>query len=141
MTGEYIMLNEELFEDKKDAEIARLRMAIEKFKEYDEERKKYYAKSLQRLGELESLVQEVEDKQGLECRLKRYKDRLSYLEQLIRAKGIQEDMTLDEAKDLIAITEFFKGKQKELQERIKSLSETVSELTSENIRLKKLTDK
>lgn len=129
------MLNEELFEDKKDAEIARLRMAIEKFKEYDEERKKYYAKSLQRLGELESLVQEFEDKQDVNIRLARYKMRLSYLEQLVRAKKIQEDMTLDEAKGIIGYNQF-KEKQKELQNRIKSLSENVSKLMSENTILK-----
>ena len=46
------MLNEKLFDDPKDAEIARLKMTIEKFKEYDKERKKYYADKMQRLGEL-----------------------------------------------------------------------------------------
>ena len=54
------MLNEKLFDDPKDAEIARLKMTIEKFKEYDKERKKYYADKMQRLGELESYVQEID---------------------------------------------------------------------------------
>lgn len=40
---------------------------IEKFKAYDEERTAYYKKSIQKLGELESYVEELEDKiKGLE---------------------------------------------------------------------------
>lgn len=35
---------------------------INKFKEYDNERKEYYKKSIQRLGELESYIEELEDK-------------------------------------------------------------------------------
>ena len=49
------MLNEHLFDDKKDIEIARLKKVIEDFKEYDEKRKRYYAEKMRRLGELESL--------------------------------------------------------------------------------------
>lgn len=55
------MLNSNLFQDKKDKEIARLKMTIDKFKRYDKDRKEYYSKSMQRLGELESLFQEFED--------------------------------------------------------------------------------
>lgn len=55
------MLNSNLFQDKKDKEIARLKMTIDKFKRYDKDRKEYYSKSMRRLGELESLFQEFED--------------------------------------------------------------------------------
>lgn len=129
------MLNEELFEDKKDAEIARLKMAIENFKKYDNERKEYYAKSIRRLGELESFVQEIENEQPDKAYLARCKKRLSYLEQLIRAKGIQEDISLEEAHDLIN-NKMYKQKYKEMQSRINILANTVSSLTSENIYLK-----
>ena len=55
------MLNEHLFDDKKDIEIARLKKVIEDFKEYDEKRKRYYAEKMRRLGELESLLCEINE--------------------------------------------------------------------------------
>lgn len=53
------MLNEDLFLDQKDKEIARLKATIEQFKKYDKERKEYYSSKLIRLGQLESYVQEI----------------------------------------------------------------------------------
>lgn len=53
------MLNEDLFLDQKDREIARLKAIIEQFKRYDKERKEYYSSKLIRLGQLESYVQEI----------------------------------------------------------------------------------
>lgn len=53
------MLNEDLFLDQKDKEIARLKAIIEQFKKYDKERKEYYSSKLIRLGQLESYVQEI----------------------------------------------------------------------------------
>ena len=55
------MLNEQLFDDKKDIEIAQLKKVIEDFKEYDEKRKRYYAEKMRRLGELESLLCEINE--------------------------------------------------------------------------------
>ena len=55
------MINEILFDNPKDAQIAKLKMEIEAFKKYDAERKEYYAKSLQRLGELEVWYDEIND--------------------------------------------------------------------------------
>lgn len=46
--------------DEKDKEIARLNMIINKFKEYDKERKEYYSKKMKRLGQLESYVDEID---------------------------------------------------------------------------------
>lgn len=54
------MLNEDLM-DPKDLKIARLELTIKKFKEYDEERKRYYKKAMVELGELKSYVAELED--------------------------------------------------------------------------------
>ena len=129
------MLNKDLFDDKKDAEIARLKMTIEKFKEYDQKRKQYYNEKMERLGELESLVQEMEDGEDMGAKLIRYKNRLSYLEQLIRAKNIQEDMSLEESKEIIKFNEY-KSKNEELRSRIKSMSDTISNLAIENVSLK-----
>lgn len=56
------MMNKNLIGDQKDVEIARLKMIIEKFKKYDKDRTEFYAKKMQRLGELESYVIELEEK-------------------------------------------------------------------------------
>ena len=139
------MLNNELLGSEKEIEIAKLKIelerknkAIEEFKAYDKERKLYYAKSMQRLGELESFVDELEntnDTEDLNEKLFRYKQRLSYLECLVQAKKIQENMTMDEVKALIK-NKTYKEKTWEYQKRITKLCKTISELTTENEKLK-----
>ena len=54
------MLNEKLFDNKKDAKIADLTLKIEAFKRYDEKRKEYYRKALIRLGEAEEILDSME---------------------------------------------------------------------------------
>ena len=54
------MLNEELFDNKKDARIVDLTQKIEAFKRYDEKRKEYYRKALIRLGEAEEILDSME---------------------------------------------------------------------------------
>ena len=54
------MLNEKLFDNKKDARIADLTQKIEAFKRYDEKRKEYYRKALIRLGEAEEILDSME---------------------------------------------------------------------------------
>lgn len=64
------MLNKELI-DPKDLKIIRLEQTIKKFKEYDKERKEYYAEAMVRLGEYESLFDEVTDCNGIVEKLKK----------------------------------------------------------------------
>ena len=59
------MLNEKLFDNKKDAKIADLTLKIEAFKRYDEKRKEYYRKALIRLGEAEEILDSIEAKNPL----------------------------------------------------------------------------
>lgn len=59
------MLNEELF-DSKDLEIAKLKYAIKKFKEYDKERKEHYASLEQEVGALKAYIQELEENKDYE---------------------------------------------------------------------------
>lgn len=47
------MLNRQLIGDSKDREIARLKLCIEKFKEYDEKRKEYIAQLMEIIKTLE----------------------------------------------------------------------------------------
>ena len=64
------MLNEELI-DPKDLKILRLKKTIKKFKEYDKERKEYYADAMIRLGEYESLFDEATDCNDIVEKLKK----------------------------------------------------------------------
>ena len=64
------MLNEELI-NPKDLKIFRLEKTIKKFKEYDKERKEYYADAMVRLGEYESLFDEVTDCNDIVEKLKK----------------------------------------------------------------------
>lgn len=53
--------------DKLQSKLMECQRKIEKFKAYDEERTAYYKKSIQKLGELESYIEELEDTiKGLE---------------------------------------------------------------------------
>lgn len=65
------MLNEDLL-DPETIRVAKYQQHIEKlerqianFKKYDEKRKNYYKECLIKLGELESYVQELEEKEGI----------------------------------------------------------------------------
>lgn len=80
------MLNEILIGDEKDKEIARLNMIINKFKEYDKERKEYYSKKMRRLGQLESYVDEIDSDTHitkLKETIKRQQKELSRLNNII----------------------------------------------------------
>lgn len=129
------MLNKELFDDPKDAEIARLKMTIEKFKEYDEERKKYYADKMQRLGELESFVQEIEcvRKNGeSELIIAKQKITIGKLNRVIQSRGILYKMSDEDAKRIIEFDRIME-ENKRLKSEIKSLHKAISELSTKCI--------
>lgn len=54
------MLNENLM-DSKDIIIAKLKLAIKEFQEYDIERKKYYSNALVELGKLRMKLKSLEE--------------------------------------------------------------------------------
>lgn len=120
------MINKKLFDDPKDAEIARLKMTIEKFKEYDKERKKYYADKMQRLGELESYVQELDT----ETEIGKLKDTImglrkevSRLSKEIQVRRIEETRTDEELSDVLS--------RDALRQRNRKLTEEVVKLRKE----------
>lgn len=120
------MLNKELFEDPKDAEIARLKMTIEKFKEYDKERKKYYADKMQRLGELESYVQEIDTETEigkLKEEIMRLRKEVSRLSKEINVRRIEETRTDEELSDVLS--------RDALRQRNRKLTEEVAKLKKE----------
>lgn len=133
------MLNKKLFEDPKDAEIARLKMCIEKFKEYDKERKEYYAKKMQRLGELESYVQEIDTETEigkLKSQIIDLKKQLGALSLKVQVYRIEEKRTPEELSDIIS-RDSLRQKNKQLNAEVVKLRKEKSEwITKQSINKK-----
>lgn len=124
------MLNEELFDDEKDKEIARLKHLIDKFKKYDKERKEFYSKKLQRLGELEAYIYELEAEGGigrLNDTIKSLKGRIKKLEGYIRLHKIDCSKTDEEVYDATLISNL-KSRNKALSDMVKNLRKTNEDL-------------
>lgn len=140
------MLNENLFDDKKDLEIAHLKMRIEhlentiqRFKAYDEERKQYYAKKMERLDELEEIMSETCEKNSLtEIRQKmnKLKKELSNMSMALQVRKIEENRSPEELKEIIDI-ERVKNNNKELKKQVKILHASNDELFQKMRRLEK----
>lgn len=133
------MINKKLFDDPKDAKIARLKMTIEKFKEYDRERKKYYADNMQRLGELESYVQELD----METEIGKLKQTISTLQgqirklsKVIEARHIEDNRTEEELSEVITISKLRKN-NRHLKEQVDKLIKERSKWITEQILHKK----
>lgn len=129
-------MNRDLIEDEKDREIVRLKFIIEKFKKYDEERKEYYSKKLERLGVLESYVEELEDTSEigkLKSIIVRQKDELRKLNAVIIAKKIDILKTEEELDnvDISMKISRLKEENKKLREEIKNLRKTIGKLVYE----------
>lgn len=107
--------------------IQSLEHKINNFKEYDAQRKVYYSKSMQRLGELESWIDETDPEFKLRSKIQSQKQTIANLNAVIRASKLEvpEDFDLDKAK--VKILEL----QKEVETLTKqntSLKASVSEL-------------
>lgn len=123
------MLNKELFDDPKDAEIARLKMAIEKFKEYDKRRKEYYSEKMKRLGELESYVQEIDTETEigkLKSQIIDLKKKLGALSLKVQVYRIEEKRTPEELSDIIS-RDSLRQKNKQLNAEVVKLRKEKSE--------------
>lgn len=123
------MLNEKLFDDPKDAEIARLKMLIERFKEYDEKRKRFYAAKMQRLGELETYVLEIDTETEigkLKETILKLRTELNHYAKLVQAYKIEQDRTDEELSEVITI--------ENLKRRNKYLNTELSRLRCERSR-------
>lgn len=130
------MINKDLIGDRRDVEIARLKMIIEKFKKYDKDRTEFYAKKMQRLGELESYVIELEEKSEtgkLEAKIKELRGKLSDLNKVI----LYNKMVVPEKEqmDLFLNYNNLKNRNRNLSDENKRLRDTISQLVT---RLNKL---
>lgn len=130
------MLNENLI-GKKDAEIARLKIAIEKFKEYDNNRKEYYKAKLQKLGELEALLDEIDSsKDKLKQKIITQRKEIKHLSDIIRVSKLEENRTPEELAEIVTF-DSIKAENKKLRAENKKLKEDISRLISTNVQLTK----
>lgn len=112
------MLNENLL-DSKDIMIAKLKLAIKEFQEYDTERKKYYSNALVELGKLKD---EIEELRGINKYSKSYiamKDENRRLKASLARKGIEELTDFYDVKnvELIIQNQALKGENRKLHAR------------------------
>lgn len=144
------MLNQNLL-DKKDIEIAKLKLMIKDFKEYDEKRKKYYADKMQRLGELESFFEELngqpsenEDENSRIFRLQKkvlnQRLEINRLQKTISNKDIdlEKYKTMEDILNVEEENRILKKREKELKNENLNLKKTISELV---YKLNKIKDK
>lgn len=131
------MLNKDLI-NPKDIEVAKLKLAIENFKKYDAERKKYYANSLQRLGELESYVEELEANSvipKLKKKIEAQGKQLAYLNRVITANKyhlFNDDYVLQCAVSVNELKERNKALSKEVTNLRKTIKDLICQLNKKN---------
>ena len=107
--------------------IQSLEHKINNFKEYDAQRKVYYSKSMQRLGELESWIDESDPEFKLRGKIQSQRQIISNLNALIKASKLEVPEDFDLAKAKVKILEL----QKEIEALTKqntNLKTSVSEL-------------
>ena len=142
------------FYDKKDFIIAVLKSKINRFKEYDAERKKHYAGLEQKIGELESYIDELEnglgieslkiqsleneiEKQNLKIRELRAKVNISLFD---NTKSFRElESMANNLKDFNSMKLAIKALKKHLKDNKKTISDLVYELTQAKLKIKQLT--
>ena len=107
--------------------IQSLEHKVDNFKKYDANRKVYYSKAMQRLGELESWIDETDPEFKLRGKIQSQKQTITNLSAVIRASKLEVPEDFDLAKAKVKILEL----QKEVNALTKqntSLKASVSEL-------------
>lgn len=107
--------------------IQSLEHKVDNFKKYDANRKVYYSKAMQRLGELESWIDESDPEFKLRGKIQSQKQTITNLSALIKAAKLEVPEDFDLAKAKVKILEL----QKEVETLTKqnaNLKTSVSEL-------------
>ena len=120
------LLNKDLV-NPKDFKIGQLKAEIEAFKKYDEKRKAYYKDALIRLGELESLIDEVDPEKKLRDKLKAQRKTIAQLQLVIESQKIEIPEDLNLVKALVEIDNLRKQLAKARKE-VNLHQKTISEL-------------
>ena len=144
------------FYDKKDFIIAVLKRKINSFKEYDAKRKKHYAGLEQKIGELESYIDELENglrieslnnkNQSLEAKIENQKLKIKELQAKVNISLFDDTKSFEELESIannlktfnsmkLAITDL----RKRLRDNKKTISDLIYELTQAKLKIKQLT--
>lgn len=107
--------------------IQSLEHKVDNFKKYDANRKVYYSKAMQRLGELESWIDETDPEFKLRGKIQSQKQIITNLSALIKASKLEVPEDFDLAKAKVKILELQK-EVKALTKQNTSLKASVSEL-------------
>lgn len=144
------------FNDKKDFIIALLKRKIDSFKEYDSKRKKHYAGLEQKIGELESYIDELENGLGVDS----LKSKIQSLEKKVEnqnliIKKLQAKVNISLFDDTKSFKELesisnnlktfnsmkltIKGLRKQSKDNRETIKDLVYKLTQANLKIKQLT--
>ena len=107
--------------------IQSLEHKVDNFKKYDANRKVYYSKAMQRLGELESWIDETDPEFKLRGKIQSQKQTITNLSTLIKASKLEVPEDFDLAKAKVKILELQK-EVKALTKQNANLKTSVSEL-------------
>lgn len=107
--------------------IQSLEHKVDNFKKYDANRKVYYSKAMQRLGELESWVDEVDPEFKLRGKIQSQKQTITNLSALIKASKLEIPENFNLVKAEVKILELQKQVET-LTKQNTNLKATVSEL-------------
>lgn len=128
------MLNEELFFDKKDLEIAKLKQSIARFKKYDKNRNQNHKKEISELkieiGKLKSYIEELEsdkDLEKLKTKIKNQREVILSLERKIHCSKLEESRLLElEMLTKDSLSNQIKSLKTRLEKQTKNNSELLS---------------
>lgn len=144
------------FNDKKDFIIALLKRKIDKFKEYDAERKKHYAGLEQKIGELESYVDELENGLGVDSlnnKIQSLENKIEKQNLIIKELQAKVNISLfDDTKSFKELESIsnnlktfssmkltIKGLRKQLKDNRNTISDLVYKLTQAKLKIRQLT--
>ena len=144
------------FCDKKDFIISLLKRKINSFKEYDAERKKHYAGLEQKIGELESYIDELENGlsidslnnkiQSLEAKIKKQNLIIKELQAKVNISLFDDTKSFEELESIANNLKTFNSMKlavKDLRKRLKDNKNTISDLiyklSQAKLKIKQLT--
>ena len=144
------------FYDKKDFIIAVLKRKINSFKQDDAERKKHYAGLEQKIGELESYIDELENGlsidslnnkiQSLEAKIKKQNLIIKELQAKVNISLFDDTKSFEELESIANNLKNFnsiklanKGLRKQLKDNKNTISDLIYKLSQAKLKIKQLT--
>ena len=144
------------FCDKKDFIISLLKRKINSFKEYDAERKKHYSGLEQKVGELESYIDELENGLGIDSlnnKIQSLENKIEKQNLIIKELQAKVNISLfdgtksfkelesiaDNLKTFSSMKLTIKSLRKQLKDNKSTISDLVYKLTQARLKLRQLT--